>query len=104
MLLDTVTEEDRHDHHRRIQFDEADRRDSAVAAFAKMVARARKYDGCLDVAISADAVDPERINVFELWRDQQSLDAWRKVARAPRLKFRETHVKLYRTEKAEKPF
>ena len=56
---------------------EADKRDSAVAAFAEMVARARAYDGCLDVAISADAVDPERANVFELWRDQQSLDAWR---------------------------
>ena len=83
---------------------EADKRDSAVAAFAEMVARARKYDGCLDVAISADAVDPERINVFEHWRDQQSLDAWRKVANAPKVKFRETDVKLYRTEKAEEPF
>ena len=83
---------------------EAGKRDSAVAAFAEMVARARKADGCLDVAISADSVDPERINVFERWRDQQSLDAWRKVARAPRVEFRATDVKLYRTEKAEEPF
>jgi quinol monooxygenase YgiN len=83
---------------------DADKRDSAVAAFADMVARARKHDGCLDVAISADAVDPERINVFEHWRDQQSLDTWRNVARAPRVKFRATDVKLYRTEKAEDPF
>jgi heme-degrading monooxygenase HmoA len=56
------------------------------------------------VAISADAVDPERINVFELWRDQQSLDAWRKVANPPEVESRETYVKLYRTEKAEEPF
>jgi len=83
---------------------EADQRDSAVAAFAEMVARARKYDGCLDVAISADAVDPERINVFEHWHDQQSLDAWRKVTNVPKVEFRETDVKLYRTEKAEEPF
>ena len=83
---------------------EADQRDSAVAAFAEMVARARKYLGCLDVAISADAVDPERINVFERWHDQQSLDAWRKVANAPKVEFRETDVKLYRTEKAKEPF
>ena len=83
---------------------EADERDSAVAALAEMVARARKQDGCLDVAISADAVDPERINVFEHWRDQQSLDAWRNVANAPEVEFRETRVKLYRTEKAEEPF
>jgi quinol monooxygenase YgiN len=83
---------------------EADKRDSAVAAFAEMVARARTQDGCLDVAISADAIDPERINVFELWRDQQSLNAWRKVAKGPKVKLREANVKLYRTEKAEKPF
>jgi quinol monooxygenase YgiN len=83
---------------------EADKRDSAVAAFAEMVARARKHDACLDVAISADSVDPERINVFELWRDQQSLDAWRKVANPPNVELRETYVKLYRTEKAEEPF
>jgi quinol monooxygenase YgiN len=83
---------------------DADTRDAAVAAFADMVARARKFDGCLDFAISADAVDPERSNLFELWRDQQSLDAWRKVAKAPHVKLREANVKLYRTEKAEKPF
>jgi quinol monooxygenase YgiN len=79
-------------------------RDAAVAAFADMVARARKADGCLDVAISADSVDPERINVLECWRDQQSLNAWRKVAKGPRFVARETQVKLYRSDKAEKPF
>jgi quinol monooxygenase YgiN len=83
---------------------DADTRDAAVAAFAEMVARARKQDGCLDFAISADAVDPERSNLFELWRDQQSLDAWRTVANAPHGQPREVHVKLYRTEKAEEPF
>ena len=83
---------------------EADKRDSAVAAHAEMVARARKHDGCLDLAISADSVDPERINIFEHWRDQQSLDAWRKVANPPKVERRETYVKLYRTEKAEEPF
>lgn len=79
-------------------------RDAAVAAFAEMVGRARQQDGCLDVAISADAVDPERINVFECWRDQQALKAWRKVARGPRVSLRDVEVKLYRPETAEKPF
>ncbi|MCC6178457.1 MAG: antibiotic biosynthesis monooxygenase [Chloroflexi bacterium] len=83
---------------------ETDERDAAVAAFAEMVARVRKADGCLDVSISADSVDPERVNVVELWRDQQSLDAWRNVARAPDVEDRETYVKLHRTEKAEEPF
>jgi len=83
---------------------EAHKRDAAVEAFANMVERARKYDGCLDLSISADSVDPDRINVFECWRDQQSWKAWRKVAKAPKVKSREIHVKLYRSEKAEKPF
>ncbi len=82
----------------------ADERDAAVAAFAGMVERARKHDGCLDLSIGADSVDPERINVFECWRDQPSLNAWRKVARAPKVALREARVKLYRTDKAEKPF
>jgi quinol monooxygenase YgiN len=89
---------------------DADQRDAAVAAFAEMVARARAHDGCLDFAISADAVDPARVNIFERWRDQQALDAWRSVAKSlniklPKVQRRDTsHVKLYRTERAENPF
>lgn len=83
---------------------ESGKRDAAVEAFASMVERARRHDGCLDLSISADSVDPERINVFECWRDQQSLNAWRKIAKGPRVKLREACVKLYRSDKAEKPF
>ena len=38
---------------------DAHKRDAAVEAFADMVERARKYDGCLDLSISADSVDPD---------------------------------------------
>ena len=62
---------------------ESQKRDAAVDAFAAMVGRARKQDGCLDLSISSDAVDPERINVFECWRDEQSLNAWRKNRETP---------------------
>lgn len=79
------------------------RRDAAVTAFADMVERARKQDGCIDMSITADSVDPERINVFECWRDQQSLNAWRKIAKGPKVALKEPRVNLYRTEKAEKP-
>jgi quinol monooxygenase YgiN len=82
----------------------ADERDAAVAAFAKLVEKARKQDGCLDLSISADEVDPQRVNLFECWRDQQSLDAWRKVARAPKATLKDVEVRLYRCDKAEKPF
>jgi quinol monooxygenase YgiN len=83
---------------------EADKRDAAVEAFAGMVERARKYDGCLDLSISADPVDPDRINLFESWRDEQSWNAWRKIAKSPRVKLRESFVKLYRCDGAEKSF
>lgn len=79
-------------------------RDAAVAAFVPMIERARQQDGCLDMALSADAVDPERVNIFECWRDQPSLDAWRKIAKGPRVALRASQVKLYRADKAEKPF
>jgi quinol monooxygenase YgiN len=83
---------------------EAGKRDAAVAAFAEMVGRARKFDGCIDLSISADSVDSERVNLFECWQDQKSLNRWRKVAKGPRIKLREAHVKLYRCGDAEKPF
>ena len=80
---------------------ETEKRDAAVEAFADMVGRARRQDGCLDLSISPDPVDPERINIFECWRDQQSWKAWRKVAKGPRFRARETHMKLYHSDKAE---
>jgi quinol monooxygenase YgiN len=83
---------------------EKDKRDAAVAAFAGMVGRARKQDGCLDMAIGSDAVDPERVNIFECWRDQQSWDAWRKIARGPRVSLRAAQVKLYRSDDVEDLF
>jgi len=79
-------------------------RDAAVASFTPMIEKARQQDGCLDMAIGADPLDPERINLFECWRDQTSLNAWRKIARGPKVSLRDVQVKLYRTEKAEKPF
>ena len=81
-----------------------DKRDAVTEAFADMVGRARKQDGCLDLSISADPVDPDRINVFECWRDRQSLNAWHKIAKPPRVALRDVHVKLYCSDKAEKPF
>ena len=80
-----------------------DKRDAIVEAFAAMVGKARQQDGCLDMAISADSVDPERINVFECWRDELSWQAWRKIARSPKVVLRESQVKLYRSDQAEEP-
>ena len=83
---------------------EAADRDAAVAAFQPMVERARREGGCIDLHVSADPFDAERINVFERWPDRASLDAWRKIADPPEVAFREIHVDLFRTERAESPF
>ena len=33
--------------------------------------------GCLDFALSADIVDPGRINIFERWESQEAVEAFR---------------------------
>lgn len=76
-------------------------RDAVVAAFAAMVGKARKQDGCIDMAISADSVDPTRSNIFECWRDEQAWKGWRKVAKGPRAHAQERHVSLYRSDTAQ---
>lgn len=77
-------------------------RDAAVEAFAAMVEQARAQQGCLDLAISADSIDPDRVNLFECWRDEQSWKAWRRVAKGPRVKPKHAFVQLYRSDTAER--
>lgn len=55
-------------------------RDEIVESFKDLVIRARSAPGCLDVAISADPVDPGRINNFEFWRSEEDLNSWRAVS------------------------
>ena len=52
-------------------------RDSYLAGCVSVVEQARDATGCLDFAISADLVDPGRINVFERWDSQAAVDAFR---------------------------
>lgn len=83
-----------------------DRRDEYVAAHQDLVRRARAYEGCLDVAITADGVNPARVNNFERWESQESLDAWRKVAHAPDagIDFTTMDVWLYTVTDTRPPF
>ncbi|MEJ2638959.1 MAG: hypothetical protein P8010_05235 [Desulfosarcinaceae bacterium] len=69
-----------------------------------MVERARGTTGCIDLPVRADPLGAKRINVFERWRDRASLDAWRMIADPPDVAFREIHVDLFRSERAESPF
>ncbi len=56
---------------------DSDDRHSYLRTCEPVVQTARDTDGCLDFAISADLVDPTRINVYERWRDRPALEAFR---------------------------
>lgn len=85
---------------------DAAKRDNYVAQHADLVRRAREAPGCLDIAITADPVDPERVNNLERWDSKEHLDAWRKVARGPRLfgQIVAGDVRMYEVAKEEPVF
>ncbi|ANY06320.1 putative quinol monooxygenase [Pseudonocardia sp. HH130630-07] len=56
---------------------EAADRDTYVAACASVVELARGSSGCLDFAITADTLDPRRVNVVERWASEAELLAFR---------------------------
>ena len=52
-------------------------RDAYLSGCAEVVRLARNAAGCLDFAVSADLVEPGRINVFERWVSQAAVEAFR---------------------------
>jgi quinol monooxygenase YgiN len=81
-------------------------RDAFVDAHRDLISRARRAPGCLDVAITADPLDDRRVNNYERWESQQSLDEWRAVANAPDtgITMQEVHVRLYDVSNERPPF
>lgn len=49
----------------------------------QVVREARTAVGCLDFALSADVVDPSRINIFERWETRETLLAFRGAGEQP---------------------
>ena len=56
---------------------EAQQRESYLVGCVSVVERARGAAGCLDFAIAADLIDPDRVNVFERWESQEALETFR---------------------------
>ncbi len=56
---------------------EPQQRESYLAGCVSVVERARGAAGCLDFAITADPIDPGRVNIFERWESQAALDTAR---------------------------
>jgi quinol monooxygenase YgiN len=42
-----------------------------------VVEQARGTAGCLDFAITADLIDPGRVNIFERWESQVAVETFR---------------------------
>ncbi|WP_067652435.1 putative quinol monooxygenase [Nocardia harenae] len=59
-----------------ITVDPADR-ESYLAGCVAVVEQARRAPGCLDFSISADLLDPGRIDIFERWESQAAVEAFR---------------------------
>ncbi|WP_019973359.1 putative quinol monooxygenase [Mycobacterium sp. 141] len=52
-------------------------RQSYLAGCVAVVEQARRTPGCLDFAVTADLIDPGRINVYERWASQSAVEAFR---------------------------
>jgi quinol monooxygenase YgiN len=56
---------------------EPQQREAYLAGCVSVVEQARGTAGCLDFAITADLIDPGRVNFFERWASQAAVDAFR---------------------------
>jgi heme-degrading monooxygenase HmoA len=56
---------------------EPEQRDAYLARCVSVVEGARAAAGCLDFVLSADLLEPGRINVFERWESQAAVEAFR---------------------------
>lgn len=52
-------------------------RDDYLAGCVEVVRQARRAPGCLDFALSADLLEPARINIFERWESATAVEAFR---------------------------
>ncbi len=61
----------------------AELRDAWVEEHRDVIGRARSMPGCVDLYITADPLEPGRVNMYECWETEQQLDAWRAIADPP---------------------
>ena len=52
-------------------------RDDYLSGCVEVVRQARRAPGCLDFSLSADIIEPGRINIFERWESQAAVEAFR---------------------------
>lgn len=88
----------------RLQVDAVDR-DQYVADCLAVVQQARSAPGCLDFAISADLVEPDRVNVYERWESDADVEQFRGSGPDPAqtAQIRDAQVRRYRISATEDP-
>ena len=88
----------------QLQVDAAER-DQYVADCIEVVNQARTAPGCLDFAITADTVEPGRVNVFERWESDTELKEFRGSGpdAGQRAQLLDARVKKYRISASENP-
>jgi quinol monooxygenase YgiN len=52
-------------------------RDGYLAGCVEVVRQARRAPGCLDFSLSADLLEPGRVNIFERWASVAAVQAFR---------------------------
>lgn len=80
-------------------------RDMYLSDCRAVMAQAREAPGCLDFALSPDALDPGRINVYERWESDEQLLEFRNSGSDTQIRgeIREAHVAKYRIAAVEDP-
>lgn len=61
---------------------EPQQRESYLAGCVSIVKQARRAAGCLDFAITADLIDPGRVNIYERWESQAAVKTFRRSGRS----------------------
>ncbi|MCD2111087.1 antibiotic biosynthesis monooxygenase [Rhodococcus rhodochrous] len=56
---------------------DADRREFYLATCRSVVEAARRAPGCLDFAVTADLIEPDRVCIYERWESRAQLDDFR---------------------------
>ena len=84
---------------------DATTRDRYVADCHAVVQEARAAPGCLDFAIGADPLEPDRVNVYERWESDEGLMRFRGSGPSSEqtAQIRDAQVRKYRISAVEEP-
>lgn len=88
----------------RLYVDPADR-DAYLNGCREVIEQARRSPGCLDFALTADPIEPGRINVYERWESDELLERFRGTGPEPEqaATIRHAQVAKYRIAAVEAP-